>query len=192
MTFDVSQYRTGYSLGVGGVVPCDDRALLVHRSPGNGPGADTWALPGGFVERHESVHAAVQREVFEEKGYSGSVAMGICVLITLSAGVGLLWMKRLKPITGVTALLLPVMFVYPLMGLVSQLIEVRRTTSQIELLHYFRLGLEASRERTSSIMRFAGCWQELPDEVFDTFIEDIAQRRHQAYSRRRASEAGLD
>jgi NADH pyrophosphatase NudC (nudix superfamily) len=30
-------------------------------------------LPGGFVERHESVHAAVQREVFEETGVRAEV-----------------------------------------------------------------------------------------------------------------------
>jgi ADP-ribose pyrophosphatase YjhB (NUDIX family) len=73
MAVDVSQYRTGYSLGVGGVTLRGDRVLLVHRAPGSGPGADTWALPGGFVERHESVHAAVRREVFEEAGVRAEV-----------------------------------------------------------------------------------------------------------------------
>ena len=73
MTVDVSTYRAGYSLAVGGVTLCDNQVLLVHRAPGSGPGADTWALPGGFVERHESVHAAVQREVFEETGIQAEV-----------------------------------------------------------------------------------------------------------------------
>jgi ADP-ribose pyrophosphatase YjhB (NUDIX family) len=73
MTFDASQYRTGYSLAVGGVTLSGSRVLLVHRAPGSGPGADTWALPGGLVERHESVHAAVQREVFEEAGVRAEV-----------------------------------------------------------------------------------------------------------------------
>ena len=73
MTFDVSRYRTGYSLAVGGVTLSGSRVLLVHRAPGSGPGADTWALPGGFVEQRESVHAAVQREVFEETGVQAEV-----------------------------------------------------------------------------------------------------------------------
>ena len=73
MTVDVSTYRAGYSLAVGGVTLCGNKVLLVHRAPGSGPGADTWALPGGFVERHESVHAAVQREVFEETGVQAEV-----------------------------------------------------------------------------------------------------------------------
>ena len=42
-------------------------------APGPLPGADTWALPGGFVERHESVHIAVQREVLEETGVRAEV-----------------------------------------------------------------------------------------------------------------------
>jgi ADP-ribose pyrophosphatase YjhB (NUDIX family) len=60
-------------LAVGGVTLSGSRVLLVHRAPGRGPGADTWALPGGFVERHESVHAAVQREVLEETGVRAEV-----------------------------------------------------------------------------------------------------------------------
>jgi ADP-ribose pyrophosphatase YjhB (NUDIX family) len=70
MTFDVSKYQTGYSLAVGGVTLCDDRVLLVHRAPGSGPGADTWALPGGVLERHESAHAAVPREGHERMSRS--------------------------------------------------------------------------------------------------------------------------
>jgi hypothetical protein len=61
-----------------------------------------------------------------------------------------------------------------------------------QLLHYFGLGLEVSRDRTQSVMRFAGCWRDMPDHVFDTFMEHLADRRRQAFSRRRASEAGLD
>jgi hypothetical protein len=59
-------------------------------------------------------------------------------------------------------------------------------------LHYFRLGLEASRGRTRSVMSYAGCWQDLPEQVFDTFMEDLALRRRQAFTRRRAGEASAD
>ena len=80
MAFDVSQYCTGYSIGVGGVVLCENKVLLVHRALNSGPGADTWALPGGFVERDESIHAAVQREVLEETGVEAEVEGLIAVL----------------------------------------------------------------------------------------------------------------
>jgi ADP-ribose pyrophosphatase YjhB (NUDIX family) len=66
MALDGSQYRTGYSIGVGAVVLYQDRVLLVHGVLGSGKGQ--WAIPGGFVERDETVDVAVQREVFEEAG----------------------------------------------------------------------------------------------------------------------------
>ena len=34
------------------------------------------------------------------------------------------------------------------------------------LLHYFRLGLEADQDREVSVMRFAGCWKDMPEEAF--------------------------
>lgn len=71
MTFDSAQYRTGYSIGVGAVVAYGDRVLLVHAALGSGK--DQWAIPGGFVERGETVDAAVQREVFEEAGVRAEV-----------------------------------------------------------------------------------------------------------------------
>src|SRR5258708_4648963 len=56
------QYTTGYSIGVGGVV-CRDRKVLFVR------GVDgSWQLPGGFVEKAESLESAVLREVLEESG----------------------------------------------------------------------------------------------------------------------------
>lgn len=65
MSFDESKYRIGYSMGVGGVVLCGEKVLLVRRALGN---AGDWAIPGGYVEHDESIEAAVQREVFEETG----------------------------------------------------------------------------------------------------------------------------
>lgn len=61
-----------------------------------------------------------------------------------------------------------------------------------QLLHYFRLGLEASRGHAQSVMRFAGCWQDMSDAEFDAFMGDVFQRRHQAFLRRRTHETGVD
>lgn len=66
MAFDESEYRKGYSIGVGGVVLCGNKALLVRRALGGHVGA--WAIPGGFIEKGETIDVAVQREVFEEAG----------------------------------------------------------------------------------------------------------------------------
>jgi ADP-ribose pyrophosphatase YjhB (NUDIX family) len=60
------EYLKGYSIGVGGIVVYRNKVLLVRRAIGRHLG--DWAIPGGFVERGETVDVAVQREVFEEAG----------------------------------------------------------------------------------------------------------------------------
>ena len=60
------------------------------------------------------------------------------------------------------------------------LIPEDRLSEIYNVLHYFRLGLEASRESPKSVMRFAGCWQDMPDEVFAAFTDEIRDRRQQA------------
>jgi 8-oxo-dGTP diphosphatase len=71
MAYDESKYRKGYSIGVGGVVLCGNKALLVRRALGGHVGA--WAIPGGFIERDETIDVAVQREVLEETGVKAEV-----------------------------------------------------------------------------------------------------------------------
>jgi mutator protein MutT len=53
-------------VAVGAVALLDDAVLLVRR--GRGPAAGEWSVPGGRVERGETVHMAVVREVLEETG----------------------------------------------------------------------------------------------------------------------------
>jgi hypothetical protein len=53
-----------------------------------------------------------------------------------------------------------------------------------DFLHYFRLGLEVSQQSEPQIMHFAGSWQDMPHDVFDDFLDELAERRQQAFSRR--------
>jgi len=53
-------------LAVGAVVVADGHLLLVRR--GTDPGRGRWSVPGGRVERGESLEQAVVREVREETG----------------------------------------------------------------------------------------------------------------------------
>lgn len=71
MTFDVSRYRQGYSVGAGAIVLCDGKILLVQL--GYGQHMNHWAIPGGYVELGETADVAGQREVFEETGVRAEV-----------------------------------------------------------------------------------------------------------------------
>jgi hypothetical protein len=70
----------------------------------------------------------------------------------------------------------------------SRLSEVYR------FIHVFRLGLESesAQGETSDIMQFAGCWQDMPPDQFDEFLEDVRTRRQQAASGRLDRETLLD
>ncbi|MEM6777160.1 MAG: NUDIX domain-containing protein [Planctomycetota bacterium] len=52
---------------VGGlIINSRGRLLLVRRS--RDPGAGKWGLPGGFVDRNETIESALHREIMEETG----------------------------------------------------------------------------------------------------------------------------
>ena len=57
-----------------------------------------------------------------------------------------------------------------------------------EFIHFFRLGVETLKNSPEEIMQFAGCWQDMPDEEFEEFLAEIAERRHHAFSGRTARE----
>ncbi len=61
-----------------------------------------------------------------------------------------------------------------------------------ELLRSFRADQGGAQEGETSVMRFAGAWQDMPDATFAAFVQEIVQRRQRAFSRRRARETGTD
>jgi hypothetical protein len=58
-------------------------------------------------------------------------------------------------------------------------------------IHHFRVGVEASQSTPEQIMEFAGCWDNMPDETFSDFNEEITTRRQQAFLGRRSDETSL-
>lgn len=80
----------------------------------------------------------------------------------------------------------------------SQVIEEIRLVPQERLpelydfIHFFRLGLETVQNEPEEIMRFAGCWQDMADEEFEDFSQEIAARRGNAFSGRLARETIID
>lgn len=55
----------------------DEGCLLLTWYNGEGMNAPCWTMPGGGVEYEESLVEAVEREVFEETGYTVSVGVPI-------------------------------------------------------------------------------------------------------------------
>ncbi len=82
--FNPQNYRSGYSIGVGGVVLCGDKVLLVRAATGRRRGE--WTIPGGFVEAGETIDVAVKREVMEETSVEAEIEGIIAVRNRLSAG----------------------------------------------------------------------------------------------------------
>ena len=59
----------------------------------------------------------------------------------------------------------------------------------LDLIHHFRIGLQLSRKR--SAQTFAGCWQDMPENQYDDFLNEINERRKNAFSKRRGNEADI-
>lgn len=72
------------------------------------------------------------------------------------------------------------------------LVPLDKLEELYNFIHYFRLGIEVSQPLPNKNMQFAGCWNDMSDEVFTNFNEEIITRRHQSFSGRRSDEAILD
>ena len=70
-----------------------------------------------------------------------------------------------------------------------ELIPEDRLAELYTFIHYFRLGLEKSKDPNAKPnLAFAGCWKDMPDEMFNDFTAEIRDRRRQAFARRRGHE----
>jgi hypothetical protein len=60
------------------------------------------------------------------------------------------------------------------------------------LLHFFRLGVETTKPQPQEMMQFAGCWRDMPEHEFQNFLQEIQERRQDAFSGRIQREAIID
>ena len=58
--------------------------------------------------------------------------------------------------------------------------------------HSVRVGMEQADSEVVRIMRFAGCWQDVSEDVFKDFLGEVRRRRGRAFRGRRGNETGLD
>ncbi len=92
-------YFGEFSIGVGGVVIQNGKALLIRR--GIEPRRGWWQIPGGYCEHDESIHEAVVREVFEEAGIEARVESVLGLRHSLGApSANVYVIFRLIPIRG--------------------------------------------------------------------------------------------
>ena len=54
-----------------------------------------------------------------------------------------------------------------------------------EYIHHIRTETQNSMTNVDKIMSFAGCWSDMPDNAFTEFIQEIRDRRAQAFAGRR-------
>jgi 8-oxo-dGTP diphosphatase len=89
------------TLAVSAVVLDDqDRLLVVER--GKPPGEGQWSIPGGKVERGETIVAAVAREIFEETGLTVEVGALVDVVERIAASYHYVILTHVARITGGT------------------------------------------------------------------------------------------
>jgi hypothetical protein len=69
-----------------------------------------------------------------------------------------------------------------------QLLSEERLVELYDIIHAFQLAAN----RTRNTMKFAGCWNDLPDETYAELTEDLTQRRQAAFSERRTHETSPD
>ena len=74
------------SIGCGGVVIRDERALLIQR--GINPSRGDWQIPGGYVESDEEISDAVEREVLEEAGIVARVSDVVGIRHSVAGSIG--------------------------------------------------------------------------------------------------------
>lgn len=88
-----------FSIGVGGVVLRDGKALLIRR--GQEPQRGWWQIPGGYCEHDEAIHDAVVREVYEEAGIEARVENVLGLRHSLGGpSTNLYVIFRLVPLAG--------------------------------------------------------------------------------------------
>ena len=61
----------------------------------------------------------------------------------------------------------------------------RISLDEVNLIHLCMSGTNHSNVNSDRASSFAGCWKNMPDEVYAEFVNEVAQRRQIAFSTRR-------
>ena len=58
-------------------------------------------------------------------------------------------------------------------------------------IRFFRIGTEREKTNKEKILSFAGCWKDMPDEIYNDFLSGIKHRRKEAFSGRGRDETSI-
>lgn len=72
-----------------------------------------------------------------------------------------------------------------------ELIPVERLNEVYDFIRFFRMGTERAETNKEKILSFAGCWEDMRDEIFNDYIAEIKYRRERAFSGRRKDETNI-
>ncbi|MEG3439165.1 hypothetical protein V0288_18710 [Pannus brasiliensis CCIBt3594] len=61
-----------------------------------------------------------------------------------------------------------------------------------QMIHQLRLSVEKPQANVQNTLKFAGSWNDLTEEEFNGFAEEIMSRRQRAFTERRNHETILD
>ena len=61
-----------------------------------------------------------------------------------------------------------------------------------EFIRHIRTDPQNSRTNADTIMGFAGCWSDMPDNAYSDFIQELSDKRAQAFAGRRKNETGVN
>ena len=65
-----------------------------------------------------------------------------------------------------------------------RMIPEHRLSELYQVLHYFRLGVGLEKRKTppkKNILAFAGAWKDMPEDSYQSLLQDIEQRRSNAF-----------
>ena len=61
-----------------------------------------------------------------------------------------------------------------------------------EFIRHIRTEPQNLTTNIDKIISFAGCWSDMPDNAFSEFIQEMRDRRAQAFAGRRKNETGVN
>ncbi len=72
------------------------------------------------------------------------------------------------------------------------LIPLEKLGEVYDFIRFFRMGIERTNTNKEKVLSFAGCWEDMPENMLNEFLMEVKHRRIEAFSRRRKSEAGIN